>query len=96
MLLKRKLVDIDTLVDAYGESGAMGWEKLKPLVEGFRKQYKMPRAFEWFEYLYNEMKKRKHRKQKTLLSVFSSQFFDRSIDRPRRTDKQKRGLDFWD
>jgi hypothetical protein len=63
MLLKRKLVDIDTLVDAYGESGAMAWEKVKPLVEGFRKQFKMPRAFEWFEYLYNEMKKREQKLQ---------------------------------
>jgi hypothetical protein len=54
-------VDIDTLVDTYGESGAMAWEKVKPLVEGFRKQSKMPKAFEWFEYLYNEMKKREQR-----------------------------------
>jgi len=61
MLLKRKLVDIDTVVDAYGESGVIAWEKVKLLVEGFRKQYKTPKAFEFFEYLYNEVKKREQR-----------------------------------
>ena len=34
------------------------WEKMKPLVEGMRKEYHQPELFEWFEYLYNEMKKR--------------------------------------
>jgi hypothetical protein len=34
------------------------WEKMKPLVEGMRKEYHNPGFFEWFEYLYNEMKKR--------------------------------------
>jgi hypothetical protein len=36
----------------------MMWEKMKPLVEGMRKEYHQPELFEWFEYLYNEMKKR--------------------------------------
>jgi len=36
----------------------MVWEKMKPLVEGMRKEYHQPELFEWFEYLYNEMKKR--------------------------------------
>jgi hypothetical protein len=31
---------------------------LKPIVEGERKDYNQPRSLEWFEYLYNEMKKR--------------------------------------
>jgi hypothetical protein len=31
---------------------------MKPMVEGARKQFKVPKSLEWFEYLYNEMKKR--------------------------------------
>jgi hypothetical protein len=34
------------------------WEKIKPLVDGLRKEYQGPRYYEWFEYLYEEMKKR--------------------------------------
>ena len=39
------------------------WEKLKPLVEGMRKQTNVPGYFEWFEYLYNEIKKRQQKLQ---------------------------------
>jgi hypothetical protein len=35
----------------------VAWEKVKPIVEGFRKEFNFPQSFEWFEYLYNEMKK---------------------------------------
>jgi hypothetical protein len=31
---------------------------MKMIVEGTRQQYNTPKLFEWFEYLYNEMKKR--------------------------------------
>jgi hypothetical protein len=37
------------------------WEKLKPLAEGMRQEYHNPGFFQWFEYLYNEMKKREQR-----------------------------------
>jgi hypothetical protein len=33
------------------------WNKLKPIIEGLR-QETGSRYFSWFEYLYNEMKKR--------------------------------------
>ena len=33
------------------------WEKVKPIIEGFRKDH-YPRYGKWFEYLYNELKKR--------------------------------------
>jgi len=36
----------------------MMWEKLKPVVEGVRKTFGFPESYAWFEYLYNEMKKR--------------------------------------
>ena len=59
LLLRRNLVDIDMVGDYYGDSAVFAWEKLKPLIEGLRKQYNTPRVWEPFEYLYNEMKKRK-------------------------------------
>jgi hypothetical protein len=45
------------------------WEKMKPLVEAMRKEYHNPGFFEWFEYLYNEMKKTEQRGVKTPASV---------------------------
>jgi hypothetical protein len=36
---------------------------MKLLVYGWRKQYNIPESFYWFEYLYNEMKKRKQQLQ---------------------------------
>jgi hypothetical protein len=41
------------------------WEKMKPLVEGMRKEYHNPGFFEWFEYLYNEVKKRERKLQQS-------------------------------
>jgi hypothetical protein len=37
------------------------WEMMKPMVEGARKQWRVPKSLEWFEYLYNEMKKREQK-----------------------------------
>ena len=37
---------------------SMVWEKMKPFVKEARKEYSMPELWKWFEYLYNEMKKR--------------------------------------
>jgi hypothetical protein len=57
LLLKRKAVKIDFLIECYDITNL--WEKLKPLVEGWRKDQNAPQLCKWFEYLYNEMKKRK-------------------------------------
>jgi hypothetical protein len=65
LLLKRNLVGIDIVWDYYGESAVLAWEKIKPLIEGFRKQYNTPRAWEPFEYLYNELKKREQKLQQS-------------------------------
>jgi hypothetical protein len=62
-LLKRRLVDINYVWDCYGETGIQLWEKLKPIVEGSRKQFNMPRMWWPFEYFYNEMKKREQKLQ---------------------------------
>jgi hypothetical protein len=56
-LLKRKLVGIDYVWNCYGEAVIQLWEKLKPVVEGFRKQYNVPTAWQPVEYLYREMKR---------------------------------------
>jgi hypothetical protein len=61
ILLKRNLVDIDIIIDSYGGNVQWSWEKLKPIVEGFRKEAHDPQYCEWFEYLYNEMEKREQR-----------------------------------
>jgi hypothetical protein len=61
-LLKRKVVDVDLLYEFYDITNL--WEKVKPLVEGFRKEQNTPKLCEWFEYLYNEMRKKEQKLQK--------------------------------
>ena len=63
VLLHRKLVDIDMIVDLLPTE--MTWEKVKPAVEGMRKRFNEPRFYEWFEYLYNEVKKEKNKNTKS-------------------------------
>ena len=58
MLLKRDLVDLDIVVDSYGGIAQAFWEKVKPLVEGYRKETNYSRWWEYLEYFYNEIKKR--------------------------------------
>jgi hypothetical protein len=64
MLLHRGLIDIESVDELFGYRVAVFWEKLKPLIEGWRKQLN-PRVAEWFEYLYNEMKKREQKLQQS-------------------------------
>jgi hypothetical protein len=59
----RKIVDID-LVRNFWDVG-IGWEKVKPIAEGLRKEFSVPQIFEWFEYLCNETKKREQQLTKT-------------------------------
>ncbi len=61
VLLHRKLVDIGLVDDLFGYVAIFVWEKVKPVVEGWRKQFQIPRSLQQFEYLYNEMKKREQR-----------------------------------
>ena len=55
VLLRNKLVDAYLVSQLF--SIILPWEKLKPIIEGMRKEYHEPRLYEWFEYLYDEMKK---------------------------------------
>jgi hypothetical protein len=58
-LLDRKIIDINFLYDIWGSTSInMNWEKVKPVILGLRKQFRDPRVFGSFEYLYNEVKKR--------------------------------------
>ncbi len=58
VLFHRRLIDIDLVAELFRESSKMMWEKTRPIVEGLRKQYNQPRWVEYWEYLYNELKKR--------------------------------------
>jgi len=61
ILLHRKLVDIGLVDDLFSGVVKVTWEKIKPIAEGHRKKYNWPQMYEWFEYLYDEMKKREQR-----------------------------------
>lgn len=56
LLVKRKLVDIRLVTERYDVRNV--YEKLKPWIKETRKRANDPRLYEWFEYLYNEVKKR--------------------------------------
>jgi hypothetical protein len=58
ILLKRGLVDVELVDDMFTTDIKWTWEKLKDLTLVSRKVRNQPEIFEWFEYLYNEMKKR--------------------------------------
>jgi len=56
VLFKNKLVDVTVISDLFPID--IVWEKFKPIAEGMRQEYRNPEFFQWFEYLYNETKKR--------------------------------------
>jgi len=58
VLLHRKLIDIGLVDDLFSGYIKRFWEKGKPLIEEARTQLNYPQYGEWFEYLYNELKKR--------------------------------------
>ncbi len=60
VLVKRKLVDIGLVADIYAVDET--WEKLKPWIEETRRRANNPKLYEWFEHLYNEMKKREQQR----------------------------------
>jgi hypothetical protein len=65
LLLHRKLIDIELVDDLFSIAITASWEKVRPIVEGRRKEWNTPQYWEWFEYLYNEMKKREQKLQQT-------------------------------
>jgi len=61
-LVKEKLVHIKLVDEILGYWVIRAWELIRQLVYGWRKQYNMPESYQWFEYLYNEVKKQRSRK----------------------------------
>jgi hypothetical protein len=59
-LVNRGLVDVGLVHDILIVTPL--WEKMKPYVTYCRQKYDDVQLFEWFEYLYNEVKKREQRK----------------------------------
>jgi len=57
-LLHSGLVDYEALSEMPTN---MIWKKMKPIVEGARKQYNFPTLWDHFEYLYNEGRKREQK-----------------------------------
>jgi hypothetical protein len=58
ILVYRKLVKADIVYDFWGEIIQSSWEKIQPLVADMRKDIGDSNTFRFWEYLYNEMKKR--------------------------------------
>ncbi len=65
ILLDRRLIDNDLADDLFSVPVRLAWERMKALIQEDRKQTNEPRTWEWFEYLYNEMKKREQKLQST-------------------------------
>jgi len=63
ILLQRKLVDTRMIEDLFGGAIARAWEKVKTGVIKAREQLNDPTIYYYFEYLYNEMKKREQQLQ---------------------------------
>jgi len=61
VLLHKKLVDVDLIDELMSESIIVTWEKMKPIVEGYRKQYSFRKDLQWFENLYNEVKRKEQK-----------------------------------
>ena len=61
ILLKRKLIDIELVDDMFTMPVNDTWLKMKDNVIEIRKIRNRPTILEWFEFLYNEMKKREQK-----------------------------------
>ena len=64
ILLKRRLIDIELVDDMFTSPIKWTWEKMENIILEARKVENQPEILEWFEYLYNEMKKREQKLQK--------------------------------
>jgi hypothetical protein len=62
-LLHRGLIDAELVSEFLLPSTIVFWNKLKPIIEGFREELGSRFYYYWFECLYNEMKKREQKLQ---------------------------------
>ena len=63
VLLHRKLINISLVDDLLTTDVKQQWERMAPVILDIRKRLDSPQIWEWFEYLYNEMKKREQKRQ---------------------------------
>jgi hypothetical protein len=63
VLMDEKLIDVRLVEKLMGEPILHYWEKCGPVIKEFRRDYKFPKSFFWFEHLYNEMKKREQKQE---------------------------------
>jgi hypothetical protein len=61
ILLQRKLVDARMVEDLFGGSVDRAWGYVRKAVYHGRQQMNDPTIYYYFEYLYNEMKKREQK-----------------------------------
>ena len=64
-LLYRKLIDADLVRDVFTYRIEFLWKKAEPIIQGLRKESNQPEMGKWFEYLYNEVKKREQKLQQS-------------------------------
>ena len=72
LLLKMKIIDFETVSRWHPEATLWLWEKIGPMIQEGEKRmiasgrwHMKYKPEEWFEYLYNEMKKRQQQASKT-------------------------------
>jgi hypothetical protein len=65
ILVSKKLVEADIVYNFWGDIIQSSWEKIKPLIADMRKDSGDLNMFVFWEYLHDEMKKRKQRLQPT-------------------------------
>jgi len=65
ILLHKKLINIELVDDLFSTPIITIWEKTLPMTKALRGYFKRPQLSEWFEYLYNEMKKREEKLQQS-------------------------------
>jgi hypothetical protein len=63
ILLKRKIVDNSMIEDLFGGAISRAWEIVRTGIIRGRRQLNDPTIYYYFEYLYNEMKKREQKLQ---------------------------------
>jgi len=57
VLVHNDLADLRVVEELFGYMIPWMWEILEPIIQAEREHYGQPRSLEWFEYLYNEMRK---------------------------------------
>jgi len=59
LLIHRKLVDTDLVLDFWGDVAESVWDKYEEVIDGIRKDTGTQWSFEYWEFLVKEVKKRK-------------------------------------